>query len=118
MPTPWSTVGRSRKRRASWIDAGEVLSFPPLIDKAGSSALTAIERETMAKTKKTFRVEVEVKVDVEAFDEASAKKKVEKLLGSRRSLGADVVATGDVWTYAAPLVRDPRKAAAGTAAAG
>ena len=66
----------------------------------------------MAKTKKTYRVEIEAKLDVEAFDEASAKKKVEKLLGARRGIGADVMATGDVWTYAAPLVRDPRKAAA------
>jgi hypothetical protein len=66
----------------------------------------------MAKTKKTFRVEIEAKLDVEAFDEASAKKKIEKLLGSRRGLGQDVEATGDVWTYSAPLVRDPRKASA------
>jgi len=66
----------------------------------------------MAKTKKTFRVEIEAKIDVDAFDEASAKKKVEKLLGSRRSLAQDVEATGDVWTYAAPLIRDPRKSAA------
>ncbi|HEX4979593.1 MAG TPA: hypothetical protein VFV35_05965 [Acidimicrobiales bacterium] len=65
----------------------------------------------MAKTKKTFRVEVEAKLDVDAFDEDSAKKKVEKLLGSVRSLGADVTATGDVWTYDAPLVKDPRKSA-------
>jgi hypothetical protein len=69
----------------------------------------------MAKTKKTFRVEIEAKIDVEAFDEASAKKKVEKLLGSRRELGVDVEATGDVWTYAAPMVNDPRKAAGDTA---
>ena len=66
----------------------------------------------MAKTKKTYRVEIEAKVDVEAFDEASAIKKIEKLLGSRRGLGPDVEATGDVWTYAAPMVHDPRKAAA------
>lgn len=65
----------------------------------------------MAKTKKTYRVEIEAKLDVDAFDEASAKKKIEKLLGSRRDLGADVEATGEVWTYAAPMVRDPRKAA-------
>ena len=63
----------------------------------------------MAKTKKTYRVEIEAKLDVDAFDEASAKKKVEKLLGSRRGLGADVESTGDIWTYSAPLVRDPRK---------
>jgi hypothetical protein len=65
----------------------------------------------MAKTKKTYRVELEAKFDVEAFDEDSARKKVEKLLGSPRALGADVAATGSVWTYAAPLVRDPRKSA-------
>ncbi|HUP85184.1 MAG TPA: hypothetical protein VM143_05900 [Acidimicrobiales bacterium] len=64
----------------------------------------------MAKTKKTYRVEIEAKLDVEAFDEASAKKKVEKLLGSRRGLGVDVHTTGDVWTYSAPMVRDPRQA--------
>jgi hypothetical protein len=69
----------------------------------------------MAKTKKTFRVEIEAKIDVEAFDEASAKKKVEKLLGSRRGLAADVESTGDVWTYAAPMVNDPRKATGSTA---
>jgi hypothetical protein len=67
----------------------------------------------MPKIKKTYRVEIETKLDVEAFDEASAKKKIEKLLGSRKGLGADVNATGEVWTYAAPLVRDPRKAATG-----
>jgi hypothetical protein len=60
----------------------------------------------MAKTKKTCRVEIEATIDVAAFDEASARKKVEKLLGTRRGLGPDVEATGDVWTYAAPLVHD------------
>jgi hypothetical protein len=69
----------------------------------------------MAKTKKTYRVEIEAKLDVDAFDEASAKKKVEKLLGSRRGLGADVEATGDIWTYAATMVRDPRKGVANDA---
>jgi hypothetical protein len=68
----------------------------------------------MAKSKKTYRVEIEAKIDVEAFDEESAKKKVEKLLGTPRSLGADLRATGDVWTYDAPLVRDPRKSASST----
>ncbi len=67
----------------------------------------------MAKTKKTYRVEIEAKLDVEAFDEASAKKKVEKLLGSARGLTADVAATGDIWTYATQIVRDPRKSAGG-----
>lgn len=65
----------------------------------------------MAKTKKTYRVELEAKFDVEAFDEESARKKVERLLGSPKRLSPDVAATGAVWTYAAPLVRDPRKSA-------
>ncbi|HEX2850088.1 MAG TPA: hypothetical protein VHN98_06030 [Acidimicrobiales bacterium] len=63
----------------------------------------------MAKTKKTFRVEIEAKIDVEAFDESSARAKVERLLGAKRPLGADLETTGDVWTYAVTLVRDPRK---------
>jgi len=54
----------------------------------------------MPKQKRTFQVEIEAKVTVEAFDEASARKKIEKALTSGRSLGPDVAATGDVWTYA------------------
>ena len=69
----------------------------------------------MAKSKKTYQIEIEAKLEVEAFDEASARKKIERLLGDRRAIGADVTATGDVWTYAAAMVRDPRKSAAGTA---
>ena len=65
----------------------------------------------MPKTKKTFRVEIGAKIDVEAFDETSAKKKIEKLLSTRRDLAADIVATGHVWTYAAPMVNDPRATA-------
>ena len=65
----------------------------------------------MAKTKKTYSVEIEAKLDVDAFDEDSARKKVEKLLGSARTIGTDITSAGDVWTYAAPLVRDPRKGA-------
>lgn len=90
---------------------GAFVALGWIIDNGGQSI--PIPNETaMAKAKKTYRVEIEAKLDVEAFDEVSAKKKVEKLLGSRRGIGADVVATGDVWTYAAPLVRDPRKAGA------
>ncbi len=69
----------------------------------------------MAKTKKTFRIEIEAKLDVDAFDEASARAKVERLLGAKRALGADVESTGEIWTYAATLVRDPRKGAAAAA---
>jgi len=55
----------------------------------------------MPKQKRTFQVEIEAKVTVEAFDEASARKKIEKALSSGRALVPDVAATGDVWTYAA-----------------
>ena len=65
----------------------------------------------MAKTKKTYRIEIEAKLDVEAFDEDSARKKIEKLLGVTKSVSADIAATGDVWTYSAVMVRDPRLSA-------
>ncbi len=55
----------------------------------------------MAKSKRQFEIEIEAKIRVEAFDEASARKKIEKALSARRQLGQDVSATGDVWTYAA-----------------
>ena len=35
-----------------------------------------------------------------AFDEASARKKVERALAAGRNVGTDVQATGVVWTYA------------------
>ncbi len=55
----------------------------------------------MAKSKRHFEIEIEAKIRVNAFDEASARKKIEKALGARRQLGDDVSATGAVWTYAA-----------------
>ena len=60
------------------------------------------------KTKKTFVVEVEAKLEVSAFDEAAARKKAERALAERRALGQDVRATGHVWTYAA--TRTPQDA--------
>ena len=57
----------------------------------------------MPKMKRTFQVEIEAKLLVDAFDEASARKKVEKALSRARSLDADVRATGEVWTYDAAL---------------
>ena len=54
----------------------------------------------MPKQKRTFRVEIEAKLDVDAFDEASARKQIEKALAGGRLVGADVTATGEVWTYA------------------
>lgn len=54
---------------------------------------------TMPKMKRTFQVEIEAKLLVEAFDEASARKKIEKAFGKARALDTDVRANGEVWTY-------------------
>lgn len=54
----------------------------------------------MPKQKRKFEVEIEAKLTVAAFDEASALKKIEKALAPRREIGDDVLATGAVWTYA------------------
>lgn len=53
----------------------------------------------MPKQKRSFTVEIEAKLSVLAFDEASARKKVEKALAKGRPLGPDVAATAEVWTY-------------------
>ena len=53
----------------------------------------------MPKQKRSFDVEIEAKVTVFAFDEDSARKKVEKAFSSGRSLGADVNAGDGIWTY-------------------
>ena len=53
----------------------------------------------MPKQKRSFTVEIEAKLSVLAFDEASARKKVEKALTKGRQLGPDVAATAEVWTY-------------------
>ena len=52
----------------------------------------------MPKQKRPFVVEIEAKLTVHAFDEDSARKKVEKAFASGRALGTDVNA-GGVWTY-------------------
>jgi hypothetical protein len=52
------------------------------------------------KRKRLFEVEIEAKLNVLAFDEESARKKVERALGAGRNLDTDVDATGVVWTYA------------------
>ncbi len=54
----------------------------------------------MPKQKRPFDVEIEAKVTVYAFDEDSARKKVEKAFTSGRSIGTDVDAGDGVWTYA------------------
>ena len=53
----------------------------------------------MPKMKRTFQVEIEAKLLVDAFDEASARKKVEKAFGKARLFDPDVRASGDIWTY-------------------
>ncbi len=55
----------------------------------------------MPKRKRQFEVEIEAKLLVSAFDEASARSKVERALSGGRVLDSDVQATGNVWTYAA-----------------
>lgn len=57
--------------------------------------------------KRTFQVEIEAKLLVEAFDEASARKKVEKTFSRARPLDADVRASGDVWTYDTAIAAEP-----------
>jgi hypothetical protein len=54
---------------------------------------------SMPKQKRLFFVEIEAKLTVHAFDEASARKKVEKAFARGRSLGVDVNAGEGVWTY-------------------
>ena len=53
----------------------------------------------MPKHKRPFVVEIEAKVTVNAFDEDSARRKVEKEFVSGRALGVDVIAGAGVWTY-------------------
>lgn len=62
----------------------------------------APERYTwaMPKKKRPFLVEIEAKLTVHAFDEDSARKKVEKAFASGRPIGSDVEADAGVWTYA------------------
>ena len=55
----------------------------------------------MPKQKRPFEVEIETKLTVLAFDEESARKKVERAFAAGRNLDTDVAATGSVWTYAA-----------------
>ena len=54
----------------------------------------------MPKQKRPFVVEIEAKLTVHAFDEDSARKKVEKAFARGRMLGLDVSAGAGVWTYA------------------
>lgn len=55
----------------------------------------------MPKSKRRFEIEIEATLAVAAFDEDSARKKIEKALAGGRSVGPDVTATGKVFTYSA-----------------
>lgn len=57
----------------------------------------------MPKQKRSFVVPIEAELTVEAFDAASAKKKVEKALRKVHTLEADVAATERVWIYEASV---------------
>jgi hypothetical protein len=61
----------------------------------------------MPKQKRPFVVEIEAKLTVHAFDEDSARKKVEKAFTSGRVLGFDVNAGAGVWTYVVVPQQDP-----------
>jgi hypothetical protein len=54
----------------------------------------------MPKQKRSCVVEIEAKLIVHAFDENSARKKVEKAFASGRPLGVDGDAGAAVWTHA------------------
>ena len=60
----------------------------------------------MPKQKRSFVVEIEAKLIVQAFDEDSARRKVEKAFTSGRPLGVDVDAGAAVWTYAVVSPQD------------
>lgn len=53
----------------------------------------------MPKQKRSFVVPVEAELIVEAFDAASAKKKVERAFRKVHTLEADLSAPGPVWVY-------------------
>ena len=53
----------------------------------------------MPKQKRPFQVGTEAKVTVFAFDEESARKKVERALAPGRNVATDVEGTGAVWTH-------------------
>ena len=61
----------------------------------------------MPKQKRSFEVEIEAKLTVHAFDEASARKKVEKAFSSGRSLARTLTpATVSGPTRSSPLLTD------------
>ncbi|HSH59925.1 MAG TPA: hypothetical protein VK988_09855 [Acidimicrobiales bacterium] len=81
-----------------------------VVDPSPSSswALTYRLRSVVeSQAEAALEVELEAKLNVLAFDENSAHKKVERALGAGRNVGADVESTGVVWTYAATPQAEP-----------
>jgi len=60
----------------------------------------------MPKQKRSFVVPIEAELTVEAFDAASAQKKVERTLRKIHTLEADVATSERIWIYDAS-VTDP-----------
>lgn len=58
-------------------------------------------RHLVPKQKRSFSVEIEARLQVLAFDEDSARKKIEKAFAAGRDIGTDVTTTDAIWTYAA-----------------
>lgn len=55
--------------------------------------------KTISSHKQSFELLIETKLAVNAADEGSARRKIERLLGQTRSLETDVRTTGQVWIY-------------------
>lgn len=51
--------------------------------------------------RRSFEMVIEAKLQVVAFDEASARRKIKRAFAEGRGLGAGVAATGQVWVYEA-----------------
>jgi hypothetical protein len=57
----------------------------------------------MPKQKRSFVVPIEAELTVEAFDAASAKKKVDRALRKVHTLESDVTSSDRVWIYEATV---------------
>lgn len=60
----------------------------------------------MPKMKRTFQVEIEAKLLIDAFDEGSARKKIEKSFSQNRLLDADVRSSGEILAYEGSIAGD------------
>lgn len=60
----------------------------------------------MPKSKRTFQVEIEATLHVDAFDESSARTKIDRVLKSHRAIGPDVRTAGEGCSYDATMLSD------------